>query len=363
MPDERMNHGDAVLAVESAIALVDGQKGELLYRGHSIHDIAEELSFPQTVFLLWRARLPSAEESLAFGDELATLRGLPDAVLELLMLTPTYAHPTATLRTAVSMLACMDPDQDDTGPEGNEMKAKKLLAQLPTIVAAHHRIRQELEPIAPSAKLSHAANYLHMLNGGTPDEQSVRALSVGMNLYAEHELNASTFTARIVVGTLSDLYSAVVAAISALKGPLHGGAVDDVMRMLQRVGSESRVARYLDMILSEGLRVPGFGHPVYQFEDPRAAHMKAVLEKLGGEADRWAGLVDELAAYMFERRSLLPNVDLYAAPVLYQLGFPVELFTSVIASAQIAGWAAHILEQYGNNRMFRPRTEYIGPRL
>ncbi len=357
-----MTHAlDGVLAVQSSVAFIDGQAGELLYRGQDIHDIAERLSFIQTVFLLWEGHLPSADESVAFADELITLRYLPDAVIELLMLIPEYAHPTAQLRTAVSMLACIDPDQDDTGREGNEAKAKKLLAQIPTVVAAQHRIRKNLEPISPNPRLSHAANYLYMLNGRAPDDESTRALNIAMNLYAEHELNASTFAARVVVGTMSDLYSAVVAAISALKGPLHGGAIDDVMRTLLAIGSADNVQRYADAVIGEGLQIPGFGHNIYQFEDPRAVHMKAELERMSG-AQRWIDLIDELSTYMFDRRSLTPNLDLYAAPVLFQLGFPLELFTTVVASAQIAGWAAHILEQYGNNRMFRPRAEYVGPR-
>jgi len=247
--------------LRSGIAYIDGPLGELLYRGHNIHDIAERLSFEETVFLLWQGRLPTMDEARAFADELATYRPVPEAILELLRITPEYAHPMASLRTAVSMLACVDPDQDEPGREAHELKAKKMLAQLPTIVAAQHRIGQELEPISPDPELSHSGNYLYMLTGRLPEAASVQALTVFMNLYAEHELSTSTYTARMVITRRSDFYSAMVAAISALKGPLRdSGGIEEVMRMLMEADSIERVPELVHEKLAVHGKLPGFGH-------------------------------------------------------------------------------------------------------
>ncbi|MBV9121622.1 MAG: citrate synthase [Chloroflexi bacterium] len=348
-----------VVNLRSGIAYIDGSAGELLYRGHNIHDIAERLSFEDTTFLLWKGRLPTVDESRAFADELATYRAVPEAVMDLLRITPEYAHPMAALRTAVSMLACVDPDQDEPGREAHELKAKKLLAQLPTIVAAQHRIGQKLEPLSPDADLSHAANYLYMLTGRLPEEADCQALTVMLNLYAEHELNASTYTARMVIGTRSDFYSAIVAAIGALKGPLHSGvAVDDVMRLLLAIGSVDRVPQFVDRALAGHDHLPGFGNAIYEGDDPRAEHLRNVLRDLGGQ---WFTLATALARCVEQRAALKPALNFYAAPVLYHLGFPLELFTNVIASARAAGWAAHALEQYADERRIRHRAEYIGP--
>jgi len=353
-----------LVPLRSGIAYIDGQAGELLYRGHNIHDIAERLSFEETVFLLWRGRLPTQDEGSAFADELATYRGVPEAVLDLLRITPPYAHPMAALRTAVSMLACVDPDQEEPGREAHELKAKKLVAQLPTIVAAQHRIGQDLEPLAPNPDMSHAANYLYMLSGRQPDATACRALGVAMNLYAEHELNTSTYTARLVIGTRSDFYSAMVAAIGALKGPLHGGgAIDDVMRTLMAVGSVDRVAAYVDQELAINGSLPGFRHHLYAHNDPRSEHLRHVLSELAQGHSQWYLLSKAIAHCLEEKVGARPNIDFYAAPVLYHLGFPLELFTNVIASARVAGWAAHVLEQYGDQRLARARADYIGPRV
>jgi len=352
-----------LVPLRSGIAYIDEQAGELLYRGHNIHDIAERLSFEETVFLLWQGRLATMDEGRAFADELATYRGVPEAILDLLRITPEYAHPMAALRTAVSMLACVDPDQDEPGREAHELKAKKLVAQLPTIVAAQHRIGQGLEPLPTDPDLSHAANYLYLLTGRLPDALDCRALGVLMNLYAEHELTSSTYTARLVIDARSDFYSAIVAALGSLKGPLHSGSLDDVMRMFVAIGSVDNVGDYVEQQLATRGRVPGYGHRLYEDRDPRTPHVKGLLAELAKRHNRWY-LLSEAVAHRVERQTgAHPNLDFYAAPVLYHLGFPLELFTNVIASARVAGWAAHALEQYGDTRMMRARADYVGPRV
>jgi len=364
MPEnERGKRSGKLLALRSGIAYIDAETGELLYRGHNIHDIAERLSFEETVFLLWQGRLPALDEGRAFGDELATYRGVPEAVLDLVRITPEYAHPMAALRTAVSMLACVDPEQDDTSREAHELKAKKLVAQLPTIVAAQHRIGENGEPLSPDADLSHAANYLYMLNGRLPDAIACKALSVVMNAYAEHELSVSSYTARLVIDTRSDFYSAMVAALGALKGPLHGGASDDVMRTLMAIGSVDRVGEYVEQELAISGRIPGFGHRLYALSDPRAVPVRHVFQELMHGRSQWFVLAEAIERCVEERTGMYPNIDFYAAPVMYHLGFPLELFTNVIASARVAGWAAHVLEQYGEARIRRPRADYVGPRI
>jgi citrate synthase len=304
------------------------------------------------------------DEARAFADELATYRPVPEAILELLRITPEYAHPMASLRTAVSMLACVDPDQDEPGREAHELKAKKMLAQLPTIVAAQHRIGQELEPISPDPELSHSGNYLYMLTGRLPEAASVQALTVFMNLYAEHELSTSTYTARMVITRRSDFYSAMVAAISALKGPLRdSGGIEEVMRMLMEADSIERVPELVHEKLAVHGKLPGFGHRLYTGDDPRAAHLKHVLHELSRGHTRWTAIAQIVADCVETETGMHPNIDFYAGPVLYQLGFPVELFTNVVASARVAGWAAHALEQYGDERPARLRADYIGPRV
>jgi citrate synthase len=362
--DGRSRAEAKLVALRSGIAYIDDQAGELLYRGYNIHDIAERLTFEETVFLLWQGRLATMDEAHAFADELATYRAVPEAILDLLRITPEYAHPMAALRTALSMLACVDPDQDEPGREAHELKAKKLVAQLPTIVAAQHRLGQGLEPLAPDPDLSHAANFLYMLSGRLPDPEGCTALGVVMNLFAEHELNPSTYTARLVIDTRSDFYSAMVAALGALKGwGFGGGGLDDVMRTLMAIGSVDRVSSYVDQEMAISGQLPGFGHRVYASSDPRATHVKHVLETLAKSHNQWYLLAEALARCVEQRTGMMPNVELYAAPVLYHLGFPIELFTNVIATARVAGWAAHVLEQYGDARIKRPRVDYVGPRI
>ena len=363
-------HGlEGVLAFESSIAFIDGPNGQLSYRGYDIHDFAERASFEDTVFLLWNARWPSAQESDEFGDELKALRTLPDAVVDSIRLLPLReCNPMAALRTAVSVFGALDPLQDAISPDANLSKAKNLTANMATMVAAIHRLSQGLKPVAPDSRLTHAENYLYMMTGQRPDEASSRALNMALVIYAEHETNASTFTVRCAVSTLSDLYSAIGAGIAALKGPLHGGAIDEAMRLFTDIGSVQAAEGYIDRALAEKRRIPGFGHRVYRTRDPRATHldpMAKAISELKGDT-RWYDIGVEVERLMKEkmaqkgRTDISANVDYYAAILLHQLGFPLNLQTSFVASSRIAGWCAHAFEQYAANRLIRPRARYTG---
>jgi citrate synthase len=270
----------------------------------------------------------------------------------------------AGLRTAVSLLGVLDARGEDISPADNLRKAQDLTAQMPTIVAAQARLQRGQEPIAPDPSLGHAANYYYMLTGRQPDETTARTFDTTLLLYAEHETNASTFACRVVVGTEADFYSAVVAGIGAIKGPLHGGAIDEVMRMLLEIETPERAAAYVDEALAAHRKLPGFGHRVYRAGDPRASQLRGMAEKLGQASgdDRWFAIASAAEQRMREAKGIIANVDYFAAPVLYHLGFPLNVFTNVVASARIVGWSAHMLEQYAHNRLIRPRALYTGHR-
>lgn len=355
---------EGILACDSSIAYIDGSVPELSFRGYNIHDIAQTLTYEQIAYLIWHDALPSNDELQAFCADLASRRAIPGAIIDLLRQAPKTAHPMATLRTAVSMLGVLDEQAEDITPQDNLRKAMNLTAQMPTIVAAQARLQQGLEPIEPRASLGHAANYCYMLSGKIPDETTTRTFDTTLILYAEHETNASTFACRVVVGTLSDLYSSVVAGIGAIKGPLHGGAIDDVMRMLMEIGSVDRAAAYIDECLASRRKLPGFGHRVYRAGDPRATQLRGLAQKLGEASgdSKWFDIASAAEQRMRDTKGIIANVDYFAAPVLYHLGFPLNVFTNVIASTRIVGWTAHIFEQYANNRLIRPRARYIGHR-
>jgi citrate synthase len=268
----------------------------------------------------------------------------------------------AALQTAVSALGALDPDQDSIEPHLNLAKAKSLTARMATLVAAIHRLAQGQEPLEPDRSLSHAENYLYLLTGRQPDQASARALNIALVLYAEHETNASTFATRVAVSTLSDLYSSILAGMAALKGPLHGGAVDEAMHLFMEIGSVGAARSYVDTALAEKRKISGFGHRVYRTADPRAIHLKQMAEQLSDQKGdrRWYDIATTVEDYLMEKKRLNANVDYYAAIVLYQLGFPLNLFTSFVASSRIAGWCAHAMEQYANNRLIRPRARYTG---
>jgi citrate synthase len=363
-PDQVIPGLEGVLACESSIAFIDGSIPELSIRGYAIKDVVSKLGFEEVVFLLWHDRVPTDSELRSFSQELANLRTLPAPVLDVLRTTPKSANPMAVLRTAVSLLGVLETNSEDVSYDSNLGHATSLTAKIPTIVAAQTRISAGEEPIAPDPSLDHAANYYYMLTGMAPDETTRRTFEATLVLYAEHETNASTFACRVVTGTRSDFYSAVVAGIGAIKGPLHGGAIDDAMRMFIEVDSPGKAASYVDDALGGKRLLPGFGHRVYRAGDPRAAELRGMAQELGkvvGE-ERWFDIAVACEKRMQETKGIIPNVDYYAAIVLYQLGFPLGMMTNVVASARIAGWSAHIFEQYANNRLIRPRALYTGQR-
>lgn len=355
---------EGVLACESSVAFIDGNIPELSYRGYNIHDIAETLTYEQVVYLLWHGELPTPPELQAFSADLAARRSIPSAVVDVLRLIPPSSHPMAGLRTAVSLLGTLDPKAEDNSPADLRRKAADLTAKIPTIVAAQVRLQTGQPLIEPDPTLSLASNYYYMLTGKQPDATITRTIDTSLLLYAEHETNASTFACRVVVGTESDYYSAVVAGIGAIKGPLHGGAIDEVMKMFLEIDQPERAGAYIDQALAARRKIPGFGHRVYRAGDARAPHLKTMAQRLAESmGDRkWFTIATTVEQRMREAKGIIANVDYYAALVLYHLGFPLNMFTNFVASARISGWSAHIFEQYANNRLIRPRALYTGHR-
>jgi citrate synthase len=355
---------EGVLACESSIASIDGPNGILQYRGYNVRDFADEADFLAVTYLLWYGRWPEPGELRDFDARVRERRVLPDQVKALLRLVPIHTtNPMAMVRTAVSLRGALDPTADDISHAAVLDKATSVLASLPTLVAALSRLVRDQEPIEPDPALDHCANYLYMVHGRPPSAEDARSLNTIMTLYAEHELNASTFATRTVVGTLSDYRSAIVAGIAALKGPLHGGAVDEAMTLFRDIGSVDNIGPYLDRALAERRKIPGFGHRVYRTRDPRAYHLEAIAKRLAAARGEplWFDIATRVEQEMITRKRINANVDYYAALALYYLGFPLNMFTSVIASSRVVGWTAHIAEQYENNRLIRPRAQYTGP--
>jgi citrate synthase len=354
-----------VVAAASGICYLDGARGVLAYRGYDIHDLAAEASFEEVCYLLWYGRLPRRAELGDLASELAGARALPEPILRLIRMLAGVPAMDA-LRTVVSALAAHDADLADQTPEGHRRSAVRLTARLASVVATWGRVAAGGAPVAPDPVLGHAAHFLYQLTGERPDATAARALDVALVLHADHELNASTFAARVAAATLSDLYSAVVAAIGTLKGPLHGGANAEVMRLLLAIGPDADPARAEAVVrakLGRKERIPGFGHRVYRTEDPRATALRRLARELGerrGEPG-WYALAERIAQVVKAERALDPNVDFYSALVYRALGIPLDLFTPVFAVGRVAGWTAHVLEQYANNRLIRPRAEYVGP--
>ncbi len=353
-----------VVAANSAVCEVIGSEGRLTYRGIDIHDLAQHSSFEETTYLLWFGHLPERGALEGFSAELAANRPVPHEVIALMKAFPRTARPMDALRTAVSALAFYDPQAQDNSREANVAKAGRLTAQMATLVAASENIRKGREPIAPTSAGSHAANFLRMLFGKEPDPLVVRAMDLALILHADHELNASTFAARVTAATLADLYAAVVSAICALTGPLHGGANEQVMKMLKTIGEVGRAEAYVTETLAAHKKIPGFGHRVYRTEDPRATHLRQMSKELGERAGdtRWYEISRRLEEVVMQQKHLYANVDFYSATCYYSMGIPIDLFTPVFAVSRIAGWAAHVLEQYADNRLIRPRAEYVGER-
>ena len=354
-----------VVAASSAICYLDGDRGVLAYFGYDIHDLARAVSFEEVCYLLWHGRLPNRAELGDLQSQLAAARPLSEPILRLMKQLPA-SDGMDMLRTLTSALGQYDPEVGDNSAAANYRKAIRLTAQLGSLVSTYGRMQAGGGPIQPDPALGHAANFLYMLTGNRPNALSVRAFDVALVLHADHELNASTFAARVAAATLTDLYSATVAAIGTLKGPLHGGANADVMRLLIEIGPDAPPERIDDAIrakLAKKIKIPGFGHRVYRTEDPRATHLRRMSKELGERAGntRWFDMSQRIENLVKGEKKLNPNVDFYSASTYYTLGIPIDLFTPIFAVSRISGWTAHCLEQYANNRLIRPRTDYIGP--
>jgi citrate synthase len=352
-----------VVANQSDICFIDGKEGRLVYRGYDIVDLAAHSPYEEVAFLLWEGRLPNRAELTALTEELASNRALQGPVLDLLRRMPKDTDPMDVLRTAVSFLGIYDTTAKDMSRAANRRRAVQLTAQIPSIVATFDRLRQGRDPVAPDTALSHAENFLYMLHGSRPSPLYAHVFNVALVLHADHELNASTFAARVTAGTLSDLYSAITSAVGTLKGPLHGGANEQVMHMLMEIGSVDRAEAWVEAALGRKEKIMGFGHRVYKTDDPRAVILRRLSREVGEQAGdlHWYEMLQVIERVVKREKGLYPNVDLYSGSVYYQMGIPIDLFTPVFAIARIAGWTAHVLEQYGNNRLIRPRAEYTGP--
>jgi citrate synthase len=363
-PSTKSNAGlEGVVAAPSEICFIDGIAGRLVYRGYEIADLVENLSFEETAYLLWNNRLPNRTELADLKKQLAANATLPPETLAILKALPATAEPMDALRTAASSLASTDPDLKSNDPAANLRKAIRLTAQFPTIVAAFHRIRAGKEAIQPDGSSSIAGSFLYLITGKKPHETLRRVLDAALVLHAEHGFNASTFAARVTAATLADMHAAVTAAVAALKGPLHGGANQDVMQLLLECGDVDTAEKKVRDMLAAGDKIPGFGHRVYRTVDPRATFLRKMSKQLGEAAGntKWYEMSERLIPIVKETKNKDPNVDFFSASAYYTMGIPIDLYTPIFAIARIAGWTAHIMEQHSNNRIIRPQDDYKGP--
>jgi citrate synthase len=356
-----------VIAGESSICYIDGDRGILAYRGIDIHELAEKSSFEEVCYLLWYAKLPTRQQLADFRSALAAERKLDPAIISLLRSFPKKAVPMEVLRTATSMLSAYDPDAETSNHDANLRKAIRITSQIAMIVADFDRIRKGKELLEPDRSLSHAGNFLWMLNGQKPTETAEKALDIALILHADHELNASTFAARVIAATMADMHSAVTGAIGALKGPLHGGANEAVMKILYAIDKAGvDPVEHVKNMIAEKKKVPGFGHRVYTTEDPRATHLRRMSHDLGVKDNKpkWYDMSEKIEHYMNDvnKKKLNANVDFYSASTYTTLGMDIDLFTPIFAVSRVSGWAAHIIEQHDDNRLIRPRAEYTGPK-
>jgi citrate synthase len=354
-----------VVATSSAICYLDGDNGVLAYCGYDIHELAQSATFEEVCFLLWHRRLPTRAELGDLQSQLAAARPLKEPIIRMMRSLPDVGGMDA-LRTITSTLAHYESDVEETSAAAQYRKAVRLTAQIGSIVATWGRLQAGGGPIAPDPAMGHAANFLYMLTGERPNATAIRAFDVALTLHADHELNASTFAARVAAATLTDIYSAIVAGIGTLKGPLHGGANAEVMKMLLELGqtaSGDRVDEFIRGKLARKEKIPGFGHRVYTTEDPRATHLRQMSRELGkrGGNTAWFDMSQRIEALVKSEKKLNPNVDFYSATTYYALGIPIDLYTPIFAVSRISGWSAHVLEQYANNRLIRPRADYTGP--
>jgi citrate synthase len=353
-----------VVVSTSDICFIDGDQGRLLYRGYDIHDLVAQSSYEETVYLLWYGELPTKKEMERFRRELVSQRRLPPRVMAALKTLPRKAHPMDVVRTGMSLLGIHDPDAGDDSREASLRKAARIQAQVATLAAAWARIRKGKAPVPPDPRLGLAANFLYMLSGRKPSALSAKAMDTALILHADHELNASTFAARVTVATLSDIHSGIVSGIGTLKGPLHGGANVGVIRMLLEIGDVDRAEAWIKTALAQKRRIMGFGHRVYNTEDPRATHLRRMSEALGREVGqtKWYEMSRIVERVVQEQKGLNANVDFYSASTYYAMGIDPDLYTPIFVISRVSGWSAHILEQQSNNRLIRPRADYTGPR-
>ena len=355
---------EGVTATNSSICYIDGDQGVLAYRGIDIHELAERSTFEECCYLLWFARLPNRGELQELKLNLARERKLDASIISLLRQAPKHALPMDVLRTVVSALSFYDPEEKVNDAEANVRKSIRLTSQIAYVVAAYDRIRKGKSVIDPDRSLSHAANFLYQLTGQIPSATAERALDIALILHADHELNASTFAARVVAATLSDMHSAIAAAIGALKGPLHGGANEAVFRILESIdASGADPVDFVKGMLAQKNKIPGFGHRVYRTEDPRATHLRTMSRDLGNSSGvpKWFEMSRRIEEFVVDDRKLNANVDFYSASTYHTLGIDIDLFTPVFAVSRISGWSAHVMEQLNDNRLIRPRAEYQGP--
>jgi len=355
---------EGVVATTSRICHINGDRGVLAYRGIDIHELAHQSNFEETCYLLWFGKLPTHRELRELHDRLAEERKLDASIITLLRTAPRHVLPMDVLRTAVSALSFYDPQEKSNDHAPNVDKAIRLTSQIAMIVAAYDRIRKGHPVVEPDRSLSHAANFLLMLNGKNPSATAERALDIALILHADHELNASTFAARVTAATLSDMHSAITSAIGALKGPLHGGANEAVFRILEAIDSSGAdPVEYVKGMLAQKKKIPGFGHRVYHTEDPRATHLRAMSRELGNSSGqaKWFDFSHKIEEFVKADKKLNANVDFYSASTYHTLGIDVDLFTPIFAVSRISGWAAHVIEQLDDNRLIRPRADYLGP--
>src|SRR5436190_13263424 len=353
---------EGVVAATTRLSDVQGDVGELIYAGYNINELAGKVSFEEVVYLLHHNHLPNRRELDELKSRLVSYRDLPKGIIDLLKTLPRWTPPMSAIRTAISALGCFDEHAEDTSMDANREKAMRLIAQIPIITAYFHRVRQRKALLPSDPQLGEAANFLYLIDGEKPSAEKVSTLDMCYVLHADNGMNASTFSARVTIATLSDMYSAITSAIGTLKGPLHGGANEGVIKMLQDIGSLDKVDAYIDECLAHKKKIMGIGHRIYKTLDPRAPHLKRMAQILSAKLgdSKWIQMSDRIAELMLKKKSLNANVDFYSATVYYSLGIPTDLFTPIFAIARTAGWTAHVLEQLADNRLIRPQSIYTG---
>src|SRR5665213_138806 len=354
---------DGVVAAQTRLSDVRGEIGQLIYAGYDINELAGKVTYEEVIHLLHWNHLPNKSELAELKCLLAADRELPKGIIDILRIPPKDTPPMDMIRTAISALGCFDAERDDSSHDGQRRKAMRLIAQIPIITAYFHRIRQGKELLPPNPQLGEAANFLYLIDGELPSQEKENILDLCYVLHADHGMNASTFSSRVTIATLSDMYSAITSAIGTLKGPLHGGANEGVIKMLQEIGSLDKVDAYVEECLLQKNKIMGIGHRVSKTPDPRAPHLKRMAQILSSKLGepKWIQMSDRIAQIMLEEKNLHANVDFYSATVYYSLGVPTDLFTPVFAIARTSGWTAHVLEQLADNRLIRPQSQYVGP--